>query len=177
MSLRYIYGYLNLKWFELIFKQNNRKFETICKLLVDVTTYAKIWRSCRMKIKKLPNVLALHLKRFKVQEFQDKLKKVIKLSYRVVFPFELRLFNTVFNTFLLFDSISIRHVCLTKLWHFWYTVRRYRKPWSTIWIIRRLCAYWKVGHGASYLAWFQLLFAWFNCFCFVFPVAYNMDIM
>ena len=55
-----------------------------------------------MKIKKLPNVLALHLKRFKVQEFQDKLKKVIKLSYRVVFPFELRLFNTVFNKFLLF---------------------------------------------------------------------------
>ena len=45
-----------------------------------------------MKIKKLPNVLALHLKRFK---FQEKLQKNIKLSYRVVFPFELRLFNTV----------------------------------------------------------------------------------
>ncbi|CAG8577264.1 13496_t:CDS:2, partial [Racocetra fulgida] len=45
----------------------------------------------RMKIKKLPNVLALHLKRFK---FQDKLQRYIKLSYRVVFPFELRLFNT-----------------------------------------------------------------------------------
>ncbi|CAG8560977.1 31502_t:CDS:2, partial [Gigaspora margarita] len=45
----------------------------------------------RMKIKKLPNVLALHLKRFK---YQDKLQRYIKLSYRVVFPFELRLFNT-----------------------------------------------------------------------------------
>ncbi|CAG8522843.1 12189_t:CDS:10 [Funneliformis mosseae] len=44
-----------------------------------------------MKIKKLPNVLALHLKRFK---YQEKLQKYIKLSYRVVFPFELRLFNT-----------------------------------------------------------------------------------
>ncbi|RIB20110.1 hypothetical protein C2G38_1964389, partial [Gigaspora rosea] len=44
-----------------------------------------------MKIKKLPNVLALHLKRFK---YQDKLQRYIKLSYRVVFPFELRLFNT-----------------------------------------------------------------------------------
>ncbi|CAG8563245.1 1203_t:CDS:10 [Ambispora leptoticha] len=45
----------------------------------------------RMKIKKLPNVLALHLKRFK---YQEKLQKYIKLSYRVVFPTELRLFNT-----------------------------------------------------------------------------------
>ncbi|CAG8564896.1 11732_t:CDS:2 [Acaulospora colombiana] len=45
----------------------------------------------RMKIKKLPNVLALHLKRFK---YQEKLQRYIKLSYRVLFPFELRLFNT-----------------------------------------------------------------------------------
>lgn len=46
----------------------------------------------RMKIKKLPNVLALHLKRFK---YQEDLGKYIKLAYRVAFPFELRLFNTV----------------------------------------------------------------------------------
>lgn len=46
----------------------------------------------RMKIKKLPNVLALHLKRFK---FQEDVQKYIKLTYRVAFPFELRLFNTV----------------------------------------------------------------------------------
>ncbi|KAI9276074.1 hypothetical protein BY458DRAFT_434296 [Sporodiniella umbellata] len=45
----------------------------------------------RMKIKKLPNILALHLKRFK---YQEQLQKYIKLTYRVVFPFELRLFNT-----------------------------------------------------------------------------------
>jgi ubiquitin carboxyl-terminal hydrolase 9/13 len=45
----------------------------------------------RMKIKKLPNVLALHLKRFK---YQEDLRKYIKLTYRVAFPFELRLFNT-----------------------------------------------------------------------------------
>lgn len=43
-----------------------------------------------MKIKKLPNILALHLKRFKYQE-----DKYIKLAYRVAFPLELRLFNTV----------------------------------------------------------------------------------
>ena len=46
----------------------------------------------RMKIKKLPNVLALHLKRFK---YQEDVAKYIKLTYRVAFPFELRLFNTV----------------------------------------------------------------------------------
>ena len=45
-----------------------------------------------MKIKKLPNVLALHLKRFK---YQEDVGKYIKLAYRVAFPFELRLFNTV----------------------------------------------------------------------------------
>lgn len=45
-----------------------------------------------MKIRKLPNVLALHLKRFK---FQEDVQKYIKLAYRVAFPFELRLFNTV----------------------------------------------------------------------------------
>ena len=45
-----------------------------------------------MKIKKLPNVLALHLKRFK---YQEDVQKYIKLAYRVAFPLELRLFNTV----------------------------------------------------------------------------------
>ena len=49
-------------------------------------------RGCRMKIKKLPNVLALHLKRFK---YQEDVGKYIKLAYRVAFPLELRLFNTV----------------------------------------------------------------------------------
>ncbi|KAK0466269.1 uncharacterized protein EV420DRAFT_1510807 [Desarmillaria tabescens] len=49
----------------------------------------------RMKIKKLPNVLALHLKRFK---YQEDLQKYIKLAYRVAFPIELRLFNTVDDT-------------------------------------------------------------------------------
>ncbi|KAJ7292963.1 hypothetical protein C8J57DRAFT_11444 [Mycena rebaudengoi] len=49
----------------------------------------------RMKIKKLPNVLALHLKRFK---YQEDVQKYIKLAYRVAFPFELRLFNTVDDT-------------------------------------------------------------------------------
>ncbi|KAL5039244.1 hypothetical protein BDV3_002622 [Batrachochytrium dendrobatidis] len=45
----------------------------------------------RMKIKRLPNVLAVHLKRFK---FQEQLGRYSKLSYQVSFPLELRLFNT-----------------------------------------------------------------------------------
>ncbi|OZJ05076.1 hypothetical protein BZG36_02084 [Bifiguratus adelaidae] len=45
----------------------------------------------RMKILKLPNLLALHLKRFK---YQETLQRYVKLSYRVCFPLELRLFNT-----------------------------------------------------------------------------------
>ncbi|CAD6886971.1 unnamed protein product [Tilletia controversa] len=45
----------------------------------------------RMKVKELPNVLALHLKRFK---YEESVQKYIKLAYRVVFPMQLRLFNT-----------------------------------------------------------------------------------
>ncbi|XP_074650618.1 ubiquitin carboxyl-terminal hydrolase 12-like [Tubulanus polymorphus] len=45
----------------------------------------------RMRVKKLPNILALHLKRFK---YMEQLNRYTKLSYRVVFPLELRLFNT-----------------------------------------------------------------------------------
>lgn len=43
-----------------------------------------------MKIKTLPPILLLHLKRFK---YQEELQKYVKLSYRVAFPLELRLYN------------------------------------------------------------------------------------
>ncbi|KRZ02631.1 Ubiquitin carboxyl-terminal hydrolase 46, partial [Trichinella zimbabwensis] len=45
----------------------------------------------RMRIKKLPLILALHLKRFK---YVEQYNRYTKLSYRVLFPLELRLFNT-----------------------------------------------------------------------------------
>lgn len=45
----------------------------------------------RMRIKHLPKVLALHLKRFKVNET---LSRVHKLNYRVAFPIELKVCNT-----------------------------------------------------------------------------------
>ena len=48
-----------------------------------------------MKVKKLPNVLALHLKRFK---YEESVQRYVKLAYRVAFPLELRLFNTSDDT-------------------------------------------------------------------------------
>lgn len=45
----------------------------------------------RMKIKKLPKILALHLKRFK---YTEDLQRLQKLFHKVVYPFHLRLFNT-----------------------------------------------------------------------------------
>ena len=44
-----------------------------------------------MRVKRLPNVLALHLKRFKYVEHLQRFKK---LSYRIAFPLELKLTNT-----------------------------------------------------------------------------------
>ncbi|XP_073289125.1 ubiquitin carboxyl-terminal hydrolase 3 isoform X2 [Primulina huaijiensis] len=46
----------------------------------------------RMKIKKPPHILVIHLKRFK---YIEQLSRYKKLSYRVVFPIELKLSNTV----------------------------------------------------------------------------------
>lgn len=48
-----------------------------------------------MKIKKPPQILVIHLKRFKYIEHLSRYKK---LSYRVVFPLELKLSNTVEDT-------------------------------------------------------------------------------
>jgi ubiquitin carboxyl-terminal hydrolase 9/13 len=45
----------------------------------------------RMKIKRLPKILALHLKRFK---YTEDLQRLQKLFHRVVYPYQLRLFNT-----------------------------------------------------------------------------------
>ncbi|KAJ2160500.1 hypothetical protein GGF46_002200 [Coemansia sp. RSA 552] len=49
----------------------------------------------RMRLKRLPNILALHLKRFK---YHEGLGRYVKLSYRVNFPTELRVPNTTEDT-------------------------------------------------------------------------------
>uniref|UniRef100_A0A8C7NM34 Ubiquitin carboxyl-terminal hydrolase 46 n=1 Tax=Oncorhynchus mykiss TaxID=8022 RepID=A0A8C7NM34_ONCMY len=80
------------------------KYEDFLDLSVDVeqntsitghiySALGKYSQPCpyRMRVKKLPMILALHLKRFK---YMEQLHRYTKLSYRVVFPLELRLFNT-----------------------------------------------------------------------------------
>lgn len=52
-------------------------------------------------------ILALHLKRFK---YMEQLQRYTKLSYRVVFPLELRLFNTsgdATNPERLYDLVAV----------------------------------------------------------------------
>ncbi|CAG0887141.1 unnamed protein product [Darwinula stevensoni] len=61
----------------------------------------------RMLVKKLPMILALHLKRFK---YVDQLNRYVKVSHRVVFPLELRLFNTsddAVNPDRLYDLVAV----------------------------------------------------------------------
>jgi ubiquitin carboxyl-terminal hydrolase 12/46 len=48
-----------------------------------------------MLIKRLPNVLALHLKRFK---YMEQLQRFKKLSYRISFPIDLKLTNVCEDT-------------------------------------------------------------------------------
>jgi ubiquitin carboxyl-terminal hydrolase 9/13 len=48
----------------------------------------------RMKVKKLPKILALHLKRFK---FTEDMQRNVKLFHRVMYPKHFRLFNTTFD--------------------------------------------------------------------------------
>lgn len=58
----------------------------------------------RMIIKKSPMILALHLKRFKYMESQN---RHTKLSYRVVFPLELRIINQTGSDDRLYDLVAV----------------------------------------------------------------------
>lgn len=73
--------------------KNFSNTETLCsdnKFKCDqCSTYQEAHK--RMRVKSLPTILALHLKRFK---YMEQYNRHIKVSHRVVFPLELRLFNT-----------------------------------------------------------------------------------
>ncbi|XP_059483102.1 ubiquitin carboxyl-terminal hydrolase 46 isoform X1 [Neocloeon triangulifer] len=59
-----------------------------------------------MRVKKFPMILALHLKRFK---YVEQYNRHIKVSHRVVFPFELRLYdNTV--SYLIFPNDKLKFI-------------------------------------------------------------------
>ncbi|KAL4001880.1 Ubiquitin carboxyl-terminal hydrolase family protein [Acanthocheilonema viteae] len=84
----------------------------------------------RMRIKKLPQMLALHLKRFK---YVEQMNRHTKLSYRVLFPLELRLFNVsddAVNRDRLYDLCAVvvhcgstpnrgHYITLVKSHNFW----------------------------------------------------------
>ena len=106
---------------------SNRRFKN--KLICLLEIFQK-----RMRIKKLPTILALHLKRFK---YMEQYNRHIKVSHRVVFPLELRLFNTVRNrtntyfVFILhhiehcfFPQITVRWCCESRS-HVWSRSRGY----------------------------------------------------
>ena len=67
-------------------------FHTTCRVAISaLLIHHALCAVPRMRVKRLPMILALHLKRFK---YMEQLHRYTKLSYRVVFPLELRLFNT-----------------------------------------------------------------------------------
>jgi len=75
-------------------------------------------------------ILALHLKRFK---YQEQFNRHTKLSYRVLFPLELRLFNTsedALNPDRMYDLVAVvvhcgstpnrgHYICIVKSHNFW----------------------------------------------------------
>jgi ubiquitin carboxyl-terminal hydrolase 12/46 len=106
--------------------------ETLCaehKYFCDVCC-SKQEAQKRMRIKKLPQILALHLKRFK---YMEHLNRYAKLSYRVLFPLELQLFNVsddALNPNRLYDLVAVvvhcgqtpnrgHYICIVKSHSFW----------------------------------------------------------
>ena len=67
----------------------------------------------RMRVKKSPTILALHLKRFK---YMEQYSRHIKVSHRVVFPLELRLFNVVSRSLRkLLKELGLGNICVGRL--------------------------------------------------------------
>lgn len=123
--------------------------------------------SIRMRVKKLPMILALHLKRFK---YMDQLHRYTKLSYRVVFPLELRLFNTsgdATNPDRMYDLVAVvvhcgrwavvpaqwRHVMPEPMLYYFVSSWQWSQPWplhhhrQKPWILAPL--WWRHSRGKA----------------------------
>lgn len=82
----------------------------------------------RTRVKKLPSILVLHLKRF---QYLGQLNRPQKLSHRVVFPLELRVFDTsddAVNPDGLFDLVAVVVHCGTGInrGHYFSIVKSHR---------------------------------------------------
>ncbi|KAF7629201.1 Ubiquitin carboxyl-terminal hydrolase [Meloidogyne graminicola] len=112
--------------------RNFSNMETLCgdqKYLCE-TCGSKQEAQKRMRIGKLPKLLALHLKRFK---YVETLNRHTKLSYRVLFPMELRLPNvksTNCDSDKIFDLVAVvvhcgstpnrgHYITLVKSHYYW----------------------------------------------------------
>lgn len=87
----------HLLFFPLSLLPSPRMFSTSETLTAEYKYYceeccSKQEATKRLRVKRLPQILAFHLKRFKYVEQNH---RYTKLSHRVVFPWELKLFNTV----------------------------------------------------------------------------------
>ncbi|CAB4064853.1 USP12_46 [Lepeophtheirus salmonis] len=106
------------------------KDEDFFDLSIDVEQNTSITNCLRNFIKRLPNILALHLKRFK---YMEQYNRFIKVSHRVVFPLELRIFNTsddAVNPDRMYDLVAVvihcgsgpnrgHYISIVKSFGFW----------------------------------------------------------
>lgn len=76
--------------------EDNKFYCENCSLLQEATK--------RMVVKKLPEILTLHLKRFK---YSEKLNRNVKLFHRVAYPLYLRLFNTLNDGDVVYELYSV----------------------------------------------------------------------
>ena len=122
-----------------------------------------------MRVKKLPQILALHLKRFK---YMEQMNRFTKLSYRVVFPLELRLFNTVSWTFedlllnVYITNETLKTVICTsiqfKLKNWINTIDHllhilFRCIQLLLWLVLRVMVFIATFHNISVLLWWSVL--------------------
>nr|CAI5821466.1 unnamed protein product [Callosobruchus analis] len=116
----------------------------------------------RMRVKKLPMILALHLKRFK---YMEQYNRHIKVSHRVVFPLELRLFNTsddALNPDRLYDLVAVvihcgsgpnrgHYISIVKSHGFWLLFDDDQVDVSTFYLLHMCCLYYGICNFCTFI--------------------------